>query len=151
MYILKDCRLSHLWEIPARFRAVALPQADFCNDWLQSPLSLNSANFAPFGARTPLSAVHYRSRPSAYKMADADLGESFIPALRRPPALLPIAKHREALLYLIETYPVTVVVGQTGSGKSTQIPQFLRQAGWCADGRVIAITQVCLPLSLQWF
>jgi ATP-dependent RNA helicase DDX35 len=75
-------------------------------------------------------------------MAEFDLGVSFIPALHKPPALLPIAKHRESLLYLVETYPVTIVVGQTGSGKSTQIPQFLEQAGWCADGKVIAVTQV---------
>ncbi|KAK4202623.1 P-loop containing nucleoside triphosphate hydrolase protein [Triangularia verruculosa] len=74
-------------------------------------------------------------------MADFDLGASFIPSLYKPAALLPIAKHREALLYLIETSPVTIVVGQTGSGKSTQIPQFLEQAGWCADGKTIGVTQ----------
>ncbi|KAK3304253.1 P-loop containing nucleoside triphosphate hydrolase protein [Chaetomium strumarium] len=74
-------------------------------------------------------------------MADFDLGAAFIPALHKPAALLPIAKHRESLLYLVETYPVTIVVGQTGSGKSTQIPQFLERAGWCADGKVIAVTQ----------
>ncbi|KAH8907165.1 P-loop containing nucleoside triphosphate hydrolase protein [Coniochaeta sp. PMI_546] len=74
-------------------------------------------------------------------MAEFDLGASFIPALHKPAALLPIAKHRESLLYLFETYPVTIVVGQTGSGKSTQIPQFLEQAGWCADGKSIAVTQ----------
>ncbi|KAL2256742.1 hypothetical protein VTK26DRAFT_1188 [Humicola hyalothermophila] len=74
-------------------------------------------------------------------MADFNLGAAFIPALHKPAALLPIAKHREALLYLVETSPVTIVVGQTGSGKSTQIPQFLEQAGWCADGKIIGITQ----------
>ncbi|AEO61623.1 hypothetical protein MYCTH_2311958 [Thermothelomyces thermophilus ATCC 42464] len=74
-------------------------------------------------------------------MADFDLGAAFIPALHKPAELLPIAKHREALLYLVETSPVTIVVGQTGSGKSTQIPQFLERAGWCADGKIIGITQ----------
>jgi ATP-dependent RNA helicase DDX35 len=67
--------------------------------------------------------------------------------LHKPAALLPIAKHRDALLYLIETNPVTVVVGQTGSGKTTQIPQFLERAGWCTDGKVIAVTQVGLSAS----
>ncbi|CAK7209119.1 hypothetical protein SBRCBS47491_000329 [Sporothrix bragantina] len=74
-------------------------------------------------------------------MAELDLAAAFIPALHKPSALLPIAKHRESLLYLIDTFPVVIVVGQTGSGKTTQIPQFLEQAGWCADGKVIAITQ----------
>lgn len=75
-------------------------------------------------------------------MAEAELGSSFIPALHKPSALLPIAKHRESLLYLVETRQVTIVVGQTGSGKTTQIPQFLEKAGWCANGKVIAVTQV---------
>ncbi|KAI0124916.1 P-loop containing nucleoside triphosphate hydrolase protein [Xylariales sp. AK1849] len=74
-------------------------------------------------------------------MADFDLSSSFIPALHKPAALLPIAKHRESLLYLIEANQVTIVVGQTGSGKTTQIPQFLEQAGWCEDGKVVAVTQ----------
>ena len=76
-------------------------------------------------------------------MAEFDLGAAFIPKLYKPAALLPIAKHHDTILYVIETYPVTIVVGQTGSGKTTQIPQFLEQAGWCADGKVIAVTQVC--------
>ena len=75
-------------------------------------------------------------------MADQDVGGTFIPALYQPSALLPIAEHREALLYLIENFPVTIVVGQTGSGKTTQIPQYLEQSGWCSDGKQIAITQV---------
>jgi ATP-dependent RNA helicase DDX35 len=80
--------------------------------------------------------------------ADADVSASFIPSLYKPPSLLPIARHRETLLYLVETYPVVIVVGQTGSGKTTQIPQFLDQAGWCANGKVIAVTQVgeCLRI-----
>ncbi|GME62145.1 putative ATP dependent RNA [Neofusicoccum parvum] len=72
-------------------------------------------------------------------MADHD--QDFVPSLFKPAALLPIARHRDALLYLIETFPVTIVVGHTGSGKTTQIPQFLDQAGWCAEGKLMAVTQ----------
>ncbi|KAL1633782.1 hypothetical protein SLS56_002661 [Neofusicoccum ribis] len=72
-------------------------------------------------------------------MADHD--QDFVPSLFKPAALLPIARHRDALLYLIETFPVTIVVGHTGSGKTTQIPQFLDQAGWCAGGKLMAVTQ----------
>ncbi|KAF1839351.1 P-loop containing nucleoside triphosphate hydrolase protein [Decorospora gaudefroyi] len=64
-----------------------------------------------------------------------------IPSLYKPPALLPIAQLKEQLLYTIETYPVTIVVGETGSGKTTQIPKFLLEAGWCNTGQQIAITQ----------
>ena len=75
-------------------------------------------------------------------MAEFDLSASFIPSLHKPASLLPIARHRQNLLYLVETYPITIVVGQTGSGKTTQIPQYLEQAGWCSGGKVIAVTQV---------
>lgn len=78
-------------------------------------------------------------------MADFDISASFIPSLYKPASLLPIAKHKERLLYAIETYPVLILVGQTGSGKSTQIPQYLHQAGWCADGKIVAVTQVSSP------
>jgi hypothetical protein len=36
---------------------------------------------------------------------------------------LPVFKHRKALLYLAEKHGTTIVLGETGSGKSTQIPQ----------------------------
>lgn len=80
--------------------------------------------------------------------SDLELSSTFIPALYKPSALLPIARHKQSLLYLIETCPVTIVVGQTGSGKTTQLPQYLDQAGWCADGKVIAVTQVIIQLLL---
>ncbi|KAL9129090.1 MAG: hypothetical protein Q9217_002362 [Psora testacea] len=74
-------------------------------------------------------------------MADFDISSSFISSLHKPASLLPIARHRQSLLYLVETFPVTIVVGQTGSGKTTQIPQYLEQSGWCTEGKVVAVTQ----------
>jgi len=35
---------------------------------------------------------------------------------------------------------VTIVVGETGSGKTTALPQYLYDAGWSADG-MIGITE----------
>ena len=74
-------------------------------------------------------------------MADFDT-TSYIPSLHKPSELLPIARHRQSLLYLIESFPIVIVVGQTGSGKTTQLPQFLERAGWCENGKVVAVTQV---------
>ena len=44
--------------------------------------------------------------------------------------------------YSIETSHVTIIQGETGCGKSTQIPQYLMEAGWADGGRCIACTQV---------
>ncbi|OMO65287.1 putative ATP-dependent RNA helicase DHX35 protein [Corchorus olitorius] len=54
---------------------------------------------------------------------------------------LPVYKYRTSILYLVESHVTTIVVGETGSGKTTQIPQYLKEAGWADGGRVIACTQ----------
>ncbi|KAJ7231444.1 pre-mRNA splicing factor [Mycena haematopus] len=54
---------------------------------------------------------------------------------------LPIFKHRDKLLYSIEKHGVIIVVGQTGCGKTTQIPQYLMESGWAENGNIIACTQ----------
>ncbi|KVH89501.1 protein of unknown function DUF1605 [Cynara cardunculus var. scolymus] len=36
---------------------------------------------------------------------------------------LPVFKYRTSILYLVETHSTTIIVGETGSGKTTQIPQ----------------------------
>lgn len=70
-------------------------------------------------------------------MADFDL--SF---LAKPKALLPISKHKQALQYAVEESQVVIIVGETGSGKTTQLPQYLDEAGWTHNGKMIAVTQV---------
>ena len=47
---------------------------------------------------------------------------------------LPIYHHRDGLLDAVKTYPVLVVVGGTGSGKTTQLPQYLFEAGYASIG-----------------
>uniref|UniRef100_A0A8W8K8T0 RNA helicase n=1 Tax=Magallana gigas TaxID=29159 RepID=A0A8W8K8T0_MAGGI len=54
---------------------------------------------------------------------------------------LPVFKLRNHILYLVENYQTVVIVGETGCGKSTQIPQYLLEAGWGAEGHVIGVTQ----------
>jgi len=53
---------------------------------------------------------------------------------------LPIHRHRLALLHAIETHRAVVLCGPTGCGKSTQLPQYLDEAGWTSQGYVIAVT-----------
>lgn len=43
---------------------------------------------------------------------------------------LPILAEEQAVMEAVNEQPVTVLVGTTGSGKTTQVPQFLYEAGY---------------------
>ncbi|KAK0456181.1 P-loop containing nucleoside triphosphate hydrolase protein [Armillaria borealis] len=49
---------------------------------------------------------------------------------------LPIYKLRDPLLQAIEQHQVLIVVGDTGSGKTTQMVQYLAEAGFADRGRI---------------
>ncbi|XP_059639588.1 pre-mRNA-splicing factor ATP-dependent RNA helicase DEAH1-like isoform X2 [Cornus florida] len=49
---------------------------------------------------------------------------------------LPIYPYRDELLKAVEDHQVLVIVGETGSGKTTQIPQYLHEAGYTKRGKV---------------
>ncbi|PAA71462.1 hypothetical protein BOX15_Mlig020814g1, partial [Macrostomum lignano] len=54
---------------------------------------------------------------------------------------LPVYRVRSHLLYLLEIKQTLVLVGEAGSGKSTQVPQYLVETGWTSDGRQVCVTQ----------
>ncbi|KAI0372213.1 P-loop containing nucleoside triphosphate hydrolase protein [Pilatotrama ljubarskyi] len=53
---------------------------------------------------------------------------------------LPIYKYRDQLLEVIKEHQVLIVVAEGGSGKSTQIPQYLHEAGYTAKGMKVGCT-----------
>ena len=54
---------------------------------------------------------------------------------------LPVFKYRNQILHLLEKYQTLVLSGSTGSGKSTQVPQYLHESGWTNEDYSIAVTQ----------
>ncbi|WCJ22099.1 RNA helicase family protein [Euphorbia peplus] len=61
--------------------------------------------------------------------------------IKRQRDSLPIASVKERLIQEVKSNDVLIIVGETGSGKTTQLPQFLFNAGFCRDGQLIGITQ----------
>uniref|UniRef100_A0A915K0Z1 ATP-dependent RNA helicase DHX34 n=1 Tax=Romanomermis culicivorax TaxID=13658 RepID=A0A915K0Z1_ROMCU len=60
---------------------------------------------------------------------------------------LPICQHKKEILYAVRNNPVTIIAGDTGCGKSTQVPQYLLNDGFenicCTQPRRIA----CISLA----
>jgi len=61
---------------------------------------------------------------------------------------LPISDSRDEILHAVESNSVTLIRGETGSGKTTQVPQYIldyyiqsRRGAHCN----IIVTQVCYP------
>jgi pre-mRNA-splicing factor ATP-dependent RNA helicase DHX16 len=54
---------------------------------------------------------------------------------------LPIFQLKSQLLQAIQENQVLILVGETGSGKSTQVVQYLNEAGYCLNKKKIGCTQ----------
>ena len=54
---------------------------------------------------------------------------------------LPVFPYREQIIEAVNEYQVLIIVCETGSGKTTQIPQYLHEAGYTADNKKVGCTQ----------
>jgi pre-mRNA-splicing factor ATP-dependent RNA helicase DHX38/PRP16 len=54
---------------------------------------------------------------------------------------LPVFAVRGELLATIAAHQVVVVIGETGSGKTTQLAQYLLEEGYCSQGGMVGCTQ----------
>eukprot|EP00697_Spironema_sp_BW2_P010937 gnl/Spiro4/26471_TR13169_c0_g1_i1.p1 gnl/Spiro4/26471_TR13169_c0_g1~~gnl/Spiro4/26471_TR13169_c0_g1_i1.p1 ORF type:complete len:1156 (+),score=360.68 gnl/Spiro4/26471_TR13169_c0_g1_i1:102-3569(+) len=62
-------------------------------------------------------------------------------SIRQQRESLPIFQLKNQLIDAIEKNQVLVVIGETGSGKTTQLTQYMREAGFCKRGQMIGCTQ----------
>ncbi|XP_059187362.1 probable ATP-dependent RNA helicase DHX34 [Centropristis striata] len=108
---------------------------------------------------------HRPSGPGSQEVADCRLAllhfldfsqrQSFgkLAKLRREQKNLPIFQYRDRIVELVRTHPVVVVAGDTGCGKSTQVPQYLLSAGFshiaCTQPRRIACISLAKRVSFE--
>ncbi|KAF7665323.1 hypothetical protein LDENG_00147820 [Lucifuga dentata] len=73
--------------------------------------------------------------------------------LRQEQKTLPIFQYRERIVELVRQHPVVVVAGDTGCGKSTQVPQYLLSSGFsqvaCTQPRRIACISLAKRVSFE--
>ena len=68
-------------------------------------------------------------------------------------AALPVGLVRSKILKTVEDNQICIIIGETGSGKTTQIPQFLHEAGYkkvvCTQPRRIAAISVAQRVAFE--
>ncbi|XP_008322252.1 pre-mRNA-splicing factor ATP-dependent RNA helicase DHX16 [Cynoglossus semilaevis] len=71
-------------------------------------------------------------------LSQAEMKKQSMQEVRRS---LPIYPYRDDLLKAIQEHQILVIEGETGSGKTTQIPQYLVEDGYTKGGMKIGCTQ----------
>lgn len=74
-------------------------------------------------------------KPATYVHVERD------PEIQVARLKLPIIVEEQVIMETISENMVTILAGETGSGKTTQVPQFLYEAGYAENGKIIGITE----------
>ncbi|TYZ57197.1 hypothetical protein PybrP1_011147 [[Pythium] brassicae (nom. inval.)] len=147
IHVAKVKKNARMEQVSLRLAPVPLGRAD--GAWLPPPITDYLASFPPPPAAAaaalppnadPWAAIHSRAMASYVQSHERSVGRSQfrplqpdaskrVPGQPRAPsaaaASLPVAAYRDDILQLVATNQVVVISGDTGCGKSTQIPQFL--------------------------
>jgi pre-mRNA-splicing factor ATP-dependent RNA helicase DHX16 len=68
--------------------------------------------------------------------AQLDAAEKKAMSMEETRKSLPIYAYRDEFLAALGEHQILVIVGETGSGKTTQLPQYLHEAGYTKQGKV---------------
>lgn len=82
------------------------------------------SDFKPrFVKPTEASSYLDKNEPNSVETTDFIYNKHLSQSIQTQRQRLPIFNNRNHILYLLEKYQTLVLIGETGSGKSTQIPQ----------------------------
>ncbi|MEE4296826.1 MAG: ATP-dependent RNA helicase HrpA, partial [Wenzhouxiangella sp.] len=121
--------------MPASFEPDQILQRDIA--WLKRRHRQLSRFRGAAEKREALEAA-YRQRLDSSK-ARVEQRRTGLPDCSRPPEL-PISAHADVIVEVIRNHPILIVAGETGSGKSTQLPKLCLEAGRGVRG-LIGCTQ----------
>ncbi|OXB58759.1 hypothetical protein ASZ78_012355 [Callipepla squamata] len=108
-----------------------------------SASNVNSAGKPEEGTKKPVvsqqAAPAASSKPSCKPVVFVPVDRS--PEIQEARLKLPILAEEQVIMEAINENPIVVICGETGSGKTTQVPQFLYEAGYTSSNGIIGITE----------
>ncbi|CAK7201010.1 hypothetical protein SEUCBS139899_003711 [Sporothrix eucalyptigena] len=81
------------------------------------------------------------TKEQQFLKAQIDAAEKRQLSIQETRQSLPIYQYRDEFLAALEEHQILVIVGETGSGKTTQLPQYLHEAGYTKNGLKVGCTQ----------
>ncbi|XP_018399875.1 PREDICTED: probable ATP-dependent RNA helicase DHX34 [Cyphomyrmex costatus] len=147
----KQLGISDESEINSAQNSIGLPEKYHKSHCLNFKLGLSYGElFARVPETKPLTELRLlKFRDVILLYLDFKQKEKFakLKRLRDTQANLPVARYKEKIIEMIKTEKVIIVAGDTGCGKSTQIPRYLHEAGFqkiaCTQPRRLA----CISLA----
>ncbi|XP_053181100.1 probable ATP-dependent RNA helicase DHX37 [Scomber japonicus] len=64
-----------------------------------------------------------------------------LPEIQESRLKLPVLAEEQVIMEAVRENPCSIICGETGSGKTTQVPQFLYEAGYASGSGIIGITE----------
>ncbi|XP_076005652.1 putative ATP-dependent RNA helicase DHX37 [Genypterus blacodes] len=64
-----------------------------------------------------------------------------LPEIQEARLKLPVLSEEQVIMEAVRENPSVIICGETGSGKTTQVPQFLYEAGYASGSGIIGITE----------
>ena len=96
-----------------------------------------------FISDTQLAGDNFKPKSQEQKVLEQKLAaaEQRATSIEETRKSLPMFQYRDEILNAVEEYQVLIVCAETGSGKTTQLPQYLHEAGYTKGGLKIGCTQ----------
>lgn len=128
------------WELEQAAKAKAqIQRAEIENE--DYSYVMDDAQYIQWNLDSRLAGEGGRTKEQVFLDAQIDAAEKKALSIQETRKSLPIYQYRDSFLEALEQYQILVIVGETGSGKTTQLPQYLHEAGYTKNGLKVGCTQ----------